>query len=168
MVVVGVFVTLLWGKIPELHIPRLIRPVTTLDQVNLPSSPLASFARKLTAEDSVFLVPPNLGSWRLLAHRAIVVDFKVFPFQDGAMAEWYERMLDCYGSPHCGGFSGCDELDNQYRRITEEQMLETRRKYGATHAVLYSETPCDMPVLFQDALYKVVRIESSRRHERNR
>jgi hypothetical protein len=58
---------------------------------------IAGRARMLTPETAVFLTPPMFGRFRLVARRAIVVDFQCFPFQDAAMVEWKRRLRDCYG-----------------------------------------------------------------------
>lgn len=121
---------------------------------------VALYARKATPETVVFLTPPNFGRFRLTARRAIVVDFKAFPFQDNAMLEWRTRLQDCYGSAEKTGFPAAREMDANYRSIPEQRLLMLARKYYASYAVLYSDTHCELPVLFKNRHYKLVRVDS--------
>ncbi len=79
-------------------------------------------------EESVFLTPPNWGEFRLLARRAIVVDFKAFPFSDKAMEEWYNRMLDCYGNPRNHGFEMIPEMNQKYKHMNDEGLKSLQTK----------------------------------------
>jgi len=76
---------------------------------------LSKFAKENTPEDSTFLTPPNWGQFRVLARRAIVVDFKSFLFSDREMLEWYNRIISCYGEPTNAGFSMIPELESNYK-----------------------------------------------------
>ena len=120
---------------------------------------VAQFARRSTPEDSVFLTPPLFGQFRLLAYRAIVVDFKAFPFQDDAMLEWYRRMADCYGVPNARGWQMVPELEQTYRSIADEELRTLRDRYGISYAVLFEGTPTGFPVVYENQEYKVVVVE---------
>ncbi|HUS80964.1 MAG TPA: DUF6798 domain-containing protein, partial [Armatimonadota bacterium] len=80
------------------------RPTLTLEQTWAEIAAPCAFARAATPPDAIFLTPPDLGGFRLLARRAIVVDFKAFPFSDEAIVQWRQRMADCYGPVSAGGF----------------------------------------------------------------
>jgi hypothetical protein len=135
-----------------------IRPVFTISQGNDPADRVADFAQARTPFDAIFVTPPLLGRFRLVARRAIVVDFKNFVFSDYAMAQWWERMRDCYGTPEGHGFGAAYRMDVRYREINEDRLLWLREKYGATHAVLLASTPCRFPPLYADDRYKLVAI----------
>jgi hypothetical protein len=120
----------------------------------------AWFARANTPEDAVFVVPPRLGGFRLIARRAVVVDNKVFPFGDADMEEWYERMLFTHAGRLEGDLPSLIELDDNYAVIDAGHLLRVRERYGATHALLWSQTPTDLPVLYEDAAFKIVRIDA--------
>lgn len=119
---------------------------------------VSRWARNNTPTDAVFITPPEWGGFRLLAERAIVVDFKAFPFGDQAMAEWRDRMFDLYGEPASSGIRGAVEMDEQYRRITDAELIDSARRWGAGHAVLYRETETSLPVLYETDMYRVVRV----------
>lgn len=133
----------------------------TLDiqsQLGADGNKVAEFAKNNTPDDSVFLTPPNWGQFRLLARRAIVVDFKAFLFSDTAMLEWYERMTSCYGNPTNTGFSMIPELESNYKSITDEKLLQLKEKYNIDYAVLYSETITDLTVIYENDSYKLIEI----------
>ncbi|MGD9781264.1 MAG: DUF6798 domain-containing protein [Kiritimatiellia bacterium] len=117
---------------------------------------VASFARQSTPDNSVFLTPPLWCQFRLLARRAIVVDFKTMPWPDAAMQDWYGRVTNCYGMPAGCGFDLVPEFDRHYRALNDDQLHALRDRYRFSHAVLYSSTPTRLKVLFQNETFKVV------------
>ena len=116
----------------------------------------ARFARENTPGNAVFLTPPVFGKFRLIARRAMVVDWRSFPFQDRAMVEWQRRMFDCYGIPGAVGLAARAESDENYRKIRDSEIEKLQIKYGFSYAVLYRETPTDFPVTYQNRKYKIV------------
>ena len=140
------------------HYLDKLAPIVTLSDIKGPDVEIADYARENIREDAVFLAPPLFGRFRLVARRAIVVDFKSFPFQDWAMAEWKERMLDCYGKVENTGFATATEMDEQYKNISNERILSVARKYGVLYAVLYKNTLSEFPVIFENDSYKIVKI----------
>ncbi len=120
---------------------------------------VAEFARKYTPEDSIFLTPPTWGQFRLLARRAIVVDFKAFPFNDIAIAEWYDRLISCYGYPDKTGFAMIGELEENYGNIDDDTLIALRDKYHISYSVLYAKTSTNLNVVFQNRNYKVVSMD---------
>ena len=119
----------------------------------------AQFARDNTPADAVFIVPPRLGGFRLISERADVVDNKLFPFGDAAMEEWYARMLFTHTGGGNGELPNLMALDAHYATIDDEHLRAVRRRYGATHALLWPGVSTDMPELFADEYFKIVRIE---------
>jgi hypothetical protein len=157
--VIALFAAGRYYRIPFLsHYLDRLKPIVTLSEVGGPLEEISAYARENTPEDSVFLTPPLLGRFRLSAGRAIIVDFKAFLYPDRAMAEWKERLSDCYGEVEGGGFPAARKMDGMYRDITKDRILSIAGRYGATHVVLYKETPTEFPILFQNDVYKIVRI----------
>jgi len=157
LVLLGCF----WPTNPLQRVTRKIistTPVWSLADTTGPIADIAKYVRDRTPPDSVFLTPPDWGQFRLLADRAIVVDFKAFPFQGSAMIEWRKRLVDCYGTPSAAGFAAISEMQANYRHITDDRLLQLRRKYGVTHAVLYSDTATSFPVLFAADGFQVVAV----------
>jgi hypothetical protein len=133
-------------------------PVITLGQLSGDDIEVANFAQTNTPLDAIILTPPTLGEFRFTADRAIVVDYIAFPFQDLAMVEWQQRIWDCYGIPQGSGFNADSELKNNYRKITRADLLRLQAEYGFNYAVLYTETPTDFLVLYQNSTYKLVEV----------
>ena len=115
----------------------------------------------LTPETAVFLTPPMFGRFRLVARRAIVVDFQCFPFQDAAMVEWKRRLRDCYGEVEGVGRAARSKMDVNYRRISERRMVFLARKYDVSYAVLYRNTPCKFLVVSENKSFKIVSLRST-------
>ena len=121
---------------------------------------IVNYAQKNTSVNSVFLTPPNWGQFRLIAKRAIVVDFKAFLFSDKEMLEWYDRIIDCYGYPTNYGFSMIPELIENYKKITDKKLKVLTKKYNIGYAVLYQETDSDFDVIYQNKSFKLIEIKS--------
>ena len=117
---------------------------------------VASFVKEHTPEGSIFLTPPMWGQFRILARRAIVIDFKAFLFDDIAMQEWYERLTNCYGYPEKAGFGMVDELELNYLNISDDRLLSLKDKYKISYAVLYKQTKTNLETIYQNNSYKVV------------
>ena len=135
-----------------------MQPVFTLADAREPGDAVAAYCRASTPEDAIFVVPPLEGRFRIVARRAIVVDFKYAMVHDWAILEWRQRLADCYGAVTQSGFAAAGEMDWHYRSIPDEQLRYLRYRYGATFAVLYRGTPSSLPELYEDETYKLVEI----------
>ena len=120
------------------------------------------YARKTTPETAVFLTPPDFGRFRIVARRAIIVDFKMIPHQDWAIIKWKKRLTDCYREVEKTGIPAAEEMAENYKKISKERMVFLSREYGASYAILYKSTPSEFPTLYEDELYKLVRLDSER------
>ncbi len=122
---------------------------------------IAEFAKQNTPADAVFLTPHNFGFFRLSAERAIVADFKCFPFTDQTMLEWYKRIRNCYGSPqplNRSGFENEPLMINNYTFLNDKRLKELQEQYNFTHAVLFAETTTTWDILFSNAEYTIIRM----------
>ncbi len=120
---------------------------------------VADFARNNTPPDSIFLTPPAFGQFRLFANRAIVLDFKAFPFQETAMEAWYTRLTTVYGLPKQTGFAMLSPLEKNYSHLTDEKLIHLQQEYHFSYAVLFLETDTRFPVLFENNEYKLVQLD---------
>ncbi len=156
----ALLVPVFWGShLRPLPVTPLIdRPVLSLSDVSGEEANLANWARLHTAKDSIFLVNPSLGIFRITAERAIVVDFIAFPFQDQAMAEWQRRIFDCFGVPKAKGFDAVPQMRDKFTKITDKKLATLRMKYGFDYAVLYKSTKTKYPVIFDTQNYKIIQL----------
>ncbi len=101
-----------------------------LTQSNTPEGSIAAWARTKTPRDALFAVPPSWSGFRSQAQRALVVDFKAFPFQDAQMFVWFERLYDLapLDLPERGGPDLMARLDSAFvaMRPADRQLLVTR------------------------------------------
>ena len=134
------------------------KPVISLSDLSGEEVDLANWVRLHTPKNAIFLVNPSLGEFRITAERAIVVDFIAFPFQDQAMAEWQQRIFDCYGVPKAKGFDAVPQMRDKFTKITDKKLAALRVKYGFDYAVLYKSTKTAYPVIFDTQNYKVIQL----------
>ena len=120
---------------------------------------IAQYARENTPEETIFLTPPTWGQFRLLARRAIVVDFKAFPFTDEGMKEWYNRITDAYGTPRGLGFEMIDELNENYENLNDKTLRALQEKYNFSYAVLPSRSSSNFEVIFQNEEFKIIKFK---------
>ena len=157
------------GRFPSERVYRftsLFHQVITLKDVRiLPDegdrlaamADVASYARRATPKDALFLTPPVGSFFRITALRSVVVDFKSMPGRTDGMLEWRRRLNDCYGGTTKLGYEAVDEMDHGYHAITSERLTSIRSRYGADYAVLYADTPnLPLPVLYANSQYLLI------------
>lgn len=95
-----------------------------------PETDLAIWAKKNTFQEALFLIPPEFESFRLIANRAVVADWKSFPFQEEAMYEWAQRMCDIGNLKDCQFRNiSLDMISNGYRTHTQNSVQQLAHKY---------------------------------------
>ena len=137
---------------------KYFNPKFTLSDYNDDETDIAKYISNNTDINAVFLTPPNFGKLRISAQRAIVVDFKAFPFSDIAMKEWKTRIDSCYGNTNFIGFEALSDLDNNYKSIDDKRIKELQQLYDFQYIVLYEETKTILPILYQNSSYKLIKI----------
>ncbi len=120
---------------------------------------VARAARTSSPPDAIWLVPPDLESFRLYAARSVVADYTSVPFSDAAMREWRARLLGIFGPTDRGGFGALREMKIAYRAGLDWAAVAQR--YDATYAVLLAETLWKGPVIYENDGYKAVRISDA-------
>lgn len=121
-----------------------------LDEIPRENQEIASFLQENTAKESVVLAPHNFGFLRMYAKRAIVVDYKAFPFQNDAILEWHQRITSIYGNNK-------DKFETTYQNISKEKIQRLQKKYNFNYVVLYKNTATTIPVLFENNAFKIIR-----------
>jgi hypothetical protein len=93
---------------------------------------LARWCRDNTSEADGFLTPPDMMSFRLVARRATLVDYKGNGLTDRGIVEWYERLFALYSHgvlPHPREASYESAIDSYYS-ATAGSIVETAETYG--------------------------------------
>ncbi len=106
---------------------------------------LERWVQRETEPSAVFMIPPSNSRFRLASNRAIVVNFKAFPFQDDAMVEWRKR-LESAGGPvpvHLSTAERLEALDAGYEAKTPVELNDLARIYGAKYLVKRTPLPRD-------------------------
>jgi hypothetical protein len=138
-----------------------LRPIVSTDDLQGEVADAARAAAAHSPPDAIFIAPPSFGILRIVGQRALVVDFEAIPFQDEPMREWRERIRTVYGQVQAGGHAAREALDGAYRATSDARLLAAAERYGASHAVLYRETPTAFPELYVNRVYRVVRLVPS-------
>lgn len=104
---------------------------------------LERWAAKETPKDAIFLVPPSNSRFRLAAGRSIVVNFKAFPFQDGSMVAWRDRLQDVGGPipTHLPTGQRLQILDDVYEGRSPSQLLDLASRYRVDYVVRRTPLP---------------------------
>ena len=121
---------------------------------------ISDFAIKKTESDAIFIVPPDFGSFRLSANRAIVVDLKCIDASDKGIQNWWTRINDCYGelsSENSPEFNRKQIYEN-YKAINDDRLKYVSKKYNAQYAILYNETISSFGTLFSGKKYKIINL----------
>lgn len=134
----------------------VLEPTYTFDDIRTPDADMARWVGRHTPRDVVWIIPPDLETFRLFAERAVVVDFTSVPFEDQALREWDVRIRAVYGDVEGGGFTALRAMKRHYAAADPARLRAAARRYGATHAVLYADTPWAGPVLYETDGFKAV------------
>lgn len=100
--------------------------------------PLHELVRAGTPPDASFLIPPSLIDFRLMARRAVFVDWKCAPMRGDELLEWKRRMLAVIGTRDFPftGYELRKGTDALYEARSPAVLLALARSEGLTHAVL--------------------------------
>jgi hypothetical protein len=130
----GLFVAAgLAHTLPEPLARRFDSRIRTWDVPADDATALALRLRQCSDPDAVVLIPPSVLQFRLFSQRAVVVDYKGFPFTDAGMREWRRRMEDVLGGPLTRDLAF--ELDQRYRSRSGADLAALARAYGAEYVL---------------------------------
>ncbi|MCW5967972.1 MAG: hypothetical protein KIT57_05630 [Blastocatellales bacterium] len=106
-----------------------------------------------------YLAPPGRNGFTYLSDRSSVVEFKINPDGGQMLDEWYERLRDFGGGslPDARGGEVRRAIDRAYAELTTDRIIALGEKYGAGYAVLPRASKADLPVIYQNREYRLVR-----------
>jgi hypothetical protein len=115
---------------------------------------LEDWARTHTASDALFLIPPELGRFRLLARRAVVVDTKSPPLRPDLLEQWYARLCAAVG---VAPGPTAREIGAHYHELTAAQLEQIARAFDADYIVTGAHVAFPYPPVFHAADHEVFR-----------
>lgn len=115
-------------------------------------SKLFEFILNNTDKNALFITPYDFGDLRTNVKRAIIVDWKSFPFNEKYMVQWYSRIRDIYGDQP-------EKFDSNYHQIGDVRLFKLKNKYNANYAILYTETETNFKISYSDSHYKLVNLK---------
>lgn len=103
---------------------------------------IALWVKNNTPVDSIFLIPPEFESFRLVTNRAIVADWKAFPFQEKAMLEWANRMCDIANITNCSyRYLSKQDIISSYRTHTKHTLANLAKNYHIDYIITDQDIP---------------------------
>ncbi|MEW6251319.1 MAG: DUF6798 domain-containing protein [Planctomycetota bacterium] len=125
-----------------------------------PVARVARLAAECTPPDAVLLTPPGFGAMRLVGGRAIVVDYREYPFDDAGLAAWRARLEACYGPlgaatlSKTGGIHAA--MAANYAGLTDAERAALGAQYGADYAVLLCNAATEFPCVAHTTEFQIV------------
>ncbi len=116
------------------------------EQAATPSRPLEAYVAEHRRPGDVYLIPPKMNDFRLMAAAPVYGDFFSIPYRDADVIEWYSRFLNAkhfYESANCA-------------------LLEELAAQGVTHVVLSADFPAACPTLrplYRDPVYRLFELK---------
>lgn len=102
-----------------------------------PTEQVETWARTQTPRDAVFAVPPSWSGFRSRARRAIVVNYKAFPYRDRLNLTWFERLTQMapISLPQRSGPAIQDSLDAAFLRQPVPALHRLADRYDFDYVV---------------------------------
>ena len=105
-----------------------------IEPVGSPSElALETWARDHSATDALFVIPPDLGRFRLLSRRAVVVDTKSPPLRPDLLVAWYHRLCALVLVEEAPTFQA---IEKRYAQLTPDQLAQVARSFDADYIVV--------------------------------
>lgn len=136
LVVILTLWALLIGGI-VLDIDKIEAKIGPLAHEGTPQEQVETWARTQTPRDALFAVPPSWSGFRSRAERAIVVNFKAFPYREGLNEAWFERLTQWapVALPNRGGPVLQERLDDAFFQLPPRSVLRLAHQYTFDYVV---------------------------------
>ena len=105
-----------------------------------------------TENESIFLIPPKIEDFRMGAKRAIVVDWKAFPFNDKSVLEWRERVYEVSNSPNT---LNPNSVEKGYNSLNEEKILSLSEKYKFNYILMEKNKNLRFNEIYSDDEFRI-------------
>jgi hypothetical protein len=98
---------------------------------------LETWAREHTPVDALFVAPPQLGRFRLLARRAVIADTKSPPLRPDLLVAWYHRLCALVEVDRAASAA---EIETRYVALAPDQLARVAHAFGADYIVVPAAT----------------------------
>jgi hypothetical protein len=119
---VGLVITLLIGYV------GLRQTITLFNSPKVGVSSTTNFISSTFQPGNLYLIPPDVDSFRLAARVPVFVDFKSHPYKDVEVVEWFNRITRAHDFYAASGKTACNIFDN----LTKD--------YPITHVVMKNDS----------------------------
>jgi hypothetical protein len=126
--------------------------LTTVPAADAQELALYRWVREATPIDAVFVAPPSLSLFRLLARRAIIADTKSPPLQPALMVRWYHRLC---AMVERSDVATHEEVERLWDRLTADQLERVARAFHADYIVVWATTPMPGAPVYANAQFAV-------------
>ena len=135
-----------------------------LAHAGTPTALVETWAQTQTPSEAIFAVPPSWSGFRSRAQRAIVVNFKAFPYRTGFNHAWFERLtqLAPIPLPDRGSPALQDSLDAAFLRQSASTLHRLARRYAFDYVVRdrpFSQESPSFEAVFTTSEWIVYRID---------
>ena len=107
-----------------------------------------------THTDALFLAPPSLYKFRLMARRAVVADLKSPPLRPDLLVQWYHRICAMVRLPNA---RSSREIETHYYELTPDELLEVAHAFSADY-IIRPIGPWPKPPVFANATFAVYHV----------
>jgi hypothetical protein len=134
---------------------RLVRP-----HVERPQQAALSWIRAATRPSDRILLAADLPEFYVEAERARVVGFVHSPQDESNVIEWHERLLALSGGKPVKevGFAAVPELVTAFQSLSDQELINLARRYRAQYCLVHADQNRDLPVVYRDQFYEVLRM----------
>lgn len=113
---------------------------------------LYRWVREATPIDALFVAPPSLSLFRLLARRAIIADTKSPPLQPALMVAWYRRLCAMVERDQVASH---EEVERLWDQLSPDQLVRVARSFHADFIVVGAGRPLPGAPVYANAEYAV-------------
>ncbi|HEX7837435.1 MAG TPA: DUF6798 domain-containing protein [Kofleriaceae bacterium] len=111
--------------------------------------------RASTPIDALFVAPPELMRFRLLARRAVIADTKSPPLRPDYLVQWYRRLCAMVERTDVATH---EEVEQLYHRLSPEQLDRVARAFGADYIVITPDMHMPGAPVYGNAEFSVYRV----------
>ncbi len=144
----------------------LVEPAMLGRPVRLPTSEEAAWrevqnwARENTPKDTVFLVPPFPGGFRVFSQRSCWVSWRdgdIFWIHPSYAPEW-RRRISVLGLPYVPGHVDMEAITAAYRKLSWEQLSKLARENHLPYVVQYADVPYPVAPVYSNEAFAVYHV----------